>query len=866
MAIGVVMAAPAVATTHDDGRYPGTGGSPAPTDRLAHSAAQLREIRDRQHALVAGHRHAPTFAKAAAVVLTVDTTEDSDLATPDGTACVDAASGKCSLRAAVSAADNLGRPTQITLAADTYTLSLGTSLTVANPAGTSIAGQGGAATTIAGAGSRIITVTGSTQAGLLFLTSLTLTGGSAPSGGALTLDETTIGTTAVLDDVVVSGNTATVDGGGIELQNAGTLYAHDSRIVHNTAPNGAGIYTFASDVHLTQTRINANRSPSGTTGVGGGISSEYSVISMTRGSIAHNAVGDAADTGYGAAILDEYGNVALDRVRIDHNVARSGGQGGALYTYSDLVDVNDGSVSDNHASGTASSGGAVYADDGSMLGVHGVTMTGNTVSAEPEAPYGGGAVYGSPTGSPTSITIDSGTVIEGSNAGAVYGALGGSLDVTIAGSTLRDNHNAAANGSYSAACGGAVCLFGMADGGGRLTMTGNTVTGNTSTGGGGGGGAVAVDSQYIGSMSVVLRRNEFRGNRAGAGGYGGAVFLGNEGDEAPFTARLAHNRFIDNRAGSMSDSGAGGGLALYQFVSLIDTGSVFSGNRAIGSAASGGGIDDEGFESTKLTGTVMTRNSAGLGTDDGIGGGLYTDSTSGVSLDRVTLADNRAASHGGGMYLGASAYAVSVRRSTLSGNVAGSAGVAGLGGGVYQRESVLTLENSTIAGNKAVSTVLADGYGGGVYAVQGRTALRYSTVSRNIAKQGGGLYIESIGGTLLGSIVTGNHAGAGGPEDDCVAASPTAALRTLGGNLVGQRACATAISSTDKLTKTPWLRKLADNGGPTQTMALTAKSAAVGRGTFQCPVADQRGHSRPSKQCDAGAYELPRVKPHHRRA
>jgi hypothetical protein len=41
-------------------------------------------------------------------------------------------------------------------------------------------------------------------------------------------------------------------------------------------------------------------------------------------------------------------------------------------------------------------------------------------------------------------------------------------------------------------------------------------------------------------------------------------------------------------------------------------------------------------------------------------------------------------------------------------------------------------------------------------------------------------------------------------------------------------------------------------------MALSAKSPAVGRATFQVPSTDQRGHKRPSRHADAGAYELPK--------
>jgi hypothetical protein len=56
----------------------------------------------------------------------------------------------------------------------------------------------------------------------------------------------------------------------------------------------------------------------------------------------------------------------------------------------------------------------------------------------------------------------------------------------------------------------------------------------------------------------------------------------------------------------------------------------------------------------------------------------------------------------------------------------------------------------------------------------------------------------------------------------------------------------------------PKLLALADNGGPTLTMALGAGSGAID-GAVNCPppATDQRGVTRPrGARCDIGAYEL----------
>ena len=71
--------------------------------------------------------------------------------------------------------------------------------------------------------------------------------------------------------------------------------------------------------------------------------------------------------------------------------------------------------------------------------------------------------------------------------------------------------------------------------------------------------------------------------------------------------------------------------------------------------------------------------------------------------------------------------------------------------------------------------------------------------------------------------------------------------------------CGLSITSAD-----PLLGALADNGGPTQTMALGAGSPAIDANTEDCPppAIDQRGVARPQgAACDIGAFEFQGVAP-----
>jgi large repetitive protein len=136
--------------------------------------------------------------------------------------------------------------------------------------------------------------------------------------------------------------------------------------------------------------------------------------------------------------------------------------------------------------------------------------------------------------------------------------------------------------------------------------------------------------------------------------------------------------------------------------------------------------------------------------------------------------------------------------------------------------------------------------------------MRDSTVAGNVisasggtvTRQGGGIYTGS-GMTLEATIVANNIASQG---PDCFG-GPT----SNGYNLIRSTAgCSFTKKSTDKVGKDPKLGALANNGGPTQTMAIALSSPALNAiPKAACAVAtDQRGVHRPQgARCDIGAYE-----------
>jgi hypothetical protein len=163
-----------------------------------------------------------------------------------------------------------------------------------------------------------------------------------------------------------------------------------------------------------------------------------------------------------------------------------------------------------------------------------------------------------------------------------------------------------------------------------------------------------------------------------------------------------------------------------------------------------------------------------------------------------------------------------------------------------------------------------------------------ATIANNTARQaGGGLANDRSSSTLKGEAklngvtIAGNTGGgvsstppaklllantlvAGNSGGDCAGT-----VVSGGYNLIQSTSgCTIAGSLTGNVTGKPAkLGPLANNGGPTQTMALLAGSPAIdagnpaapGSGKGACEAADQRGVRRPAgKACDLGAFELDR--------
>lgn len=324
-----------------------------------------------------------------------------------------------------------------------------------------------------------------------------------------------------------------------------------------------------------------------------------------------------------------------------------------------------------------------------------------------------------------------------------------------------------------------------------------------------GGGAI-----YAGGLTrAIISGSTFAGN---SGSTGGAVL------NRSTNLRVVDSVFYQNRATTWAESGQygnGGGLYIDRMwlddpVDFSICGSHFEGNHAEvhGSAlfsynleGSGATIDRCSFVDNDMDGSP--------------GGGTGSVYHQGVPLLMVnsTVANNRTGGHAGGLFLGGGTDAV--------------------------------IRNSTFFANET------PGNAGAIWAGNGSVELVNLTLAQNRADYGPAIFKGQDGAVSLTNVIFADN----GTDNEFSALACHETFTDGGGNLQwpeqknngnGDTPCAESITFAD-----PQLDGLADNGGPTPTLALPAASPAIDAGVDEgCPATDQRGEPR-SGACDVGAFE-----------
>jgi hypothetical protein len=413
------------------------------------------------------------------------------------------------------------------------------------------------------------------------------------------------------------------------------------------------------------------------------------------------------------------------------------------------------------------------------------------------------------------------------------------------------------------AFGGALASIGAT---GNVSITGSTLTGNAALGGDGGnfnngsgsnakGGSIYFEGGTLNIDGSRIENSEANGGNGGNqdqngqtnGGFGGTAQGGGVWIGAG-TVSINNTTFESSEANG-GDSGTGGNGS--EPAGPADGGGIYSlGNLTVSNstfhlAAATGGRSGDTFGSTCLGGHTSLEGGGARG------GAIFADGGS-LIINTATFANNAVVGGDGGN-----------GGQTDGGLNCGAHGKGGFAfGGAIANNNAATVNikhgtissNSAVAGNTGVNQggankppqLAAEGTGGGIRVGPGSVTLENTIIAGNTAANGLG---DTTGAPTPGPNVDG-------------------AVTSSGHNLLGVATEATGFTGPgDQTGANPMLAALADNGGPTQTMALNPGSPAIDAGVASGALFDQRGKARTyndpsvgdtggSDGTDIGAFEL----------
>ncbi len=379
---------------------------------------------------------------------------------------------------------------------------------------------------------------------------------------------------------------------------------------------------------------------------------------------------------------------------------------------------------------------------------------------------------------------------------------------------------------------------------GNVTVIDSTLTGNTAQGGNGGnfnngagsnakGGSIYFEGGTLNIRSSRILSSSAKGGMGGNGpgnqqnggmggtAHGGGAYIGGGAvsiDTTTFescTAVGGNSGTGQNGTNAGADSGGGG---LFSLGNVTVTNSTFDLNSATGgNAGNSFGPDCFGAHQSGDGGAAR-------------GGAILADGGS-VIINTATFASNSAKGGNGGN--GGKTNGGSPCAQTSH----GAGGLAHGGAMTNTNAATLNIKHATISLNNAQAGNTGFNQGGANLPPRPRAE-----------GTGGGIRVGPASVTLENTIIANNTAanGLGDP-----AGAPTAGpnvdgtVMSNGHNLLGVATDAGGFVGTgDKTGANAMLAALANNGGPTRTMALSPGSAAIDAGVAAGATLDQRGRPR----------------------
>ncbi len=652
---------------------------------------------------------------------------------------------------------------------------------------------------------------------------VTITGGNLPNGlgggivsfGTLTVSHSTI-----------SGN-GTGYGGGIWSN--GTLTVSHSTISGNTASvNGGGIYSFGTSA-INHSTISGNTAG----GSGGGIVNQDGSTTTVNSTLVNNrADSDGNNTGTGGGIWTFNDNQTFTTL---HNTIVAGNSVGTGTTASDVANKPLEAASRSNLIGDAgSSGGLTNGTNGNIVGALVADIFETGVLAN----------NGGPTQT-MAIKLGGPAVNAGDNASVPADTLDLDGDLNTTEPVPFDQRGS----GFSRFVGTAVDIgaFEFKETPGLVVTTNQDVTSNTdglitlreafafaaSNPGDdtitfGNGSAIAGGTNFTDATAdtITLGGTQLTINSNVTLDGPGAALLSISGNNASRVFRVNSGITTEIRDVTITSGNSGFGSGIWNNGTLAVSHSTISGNAA---SSDGGGIGNSNATLTVRYSTISGNTASGNA------GGIWSNHHATVS--HTTISGNTAGGDGGSIDNGGT---MTVSHSTISGNTAGDSG-----GGI-RNVGTLTVSHSTIAGNAA------SGNAGGIYNQDDSTTIVNSTLVNNRADSdgdnigtGGGIWTLNDNftfTTLRNTIVAGNVVGTGTTASDVASKPLEAASRN---SLIGDAGSAGGLTNGTNGNIVGALvadifetGALANNGGPTQTIALKASSPAVNAGDNASVPAD----------------------------
>ena len=261
-------------------------------------------------------------------------------------------------------------------------------------------------------------------------------------------------------------------------------------------------------------------------------------------------------------------------------------------------------------------------------------------------------------------------------------------------------------------------------------------------------------------------------------------------------------------------------------------------------------INPEGSVTANISGVTIRNGNAGRGPGGGVDIGRHAT----VTLDKVTITGNVAYSGGG---IGHDGESLTVTNSTLSNNSITDSGNGCYAGAAMDTRgaAVTTFVNDTVTGNISSDSCST----GGTINTCDTATFTNVTISGNSGPGGALFFFRTCNPTTLKNSILANQTGS------AVCVGTITAITDGGSNLDSDNSCGftTTGPTFDLINTDPMLAGLANNGGPTNTLALKSGSPAIDavKNTCPDPSTDQRGLSRPQgSACDIGAFEFSALK------